>query len=125
MSSAVQVCGVTSMRFGEGPPWNSPCNKKPTIGHNSSIGQKHAFKLCSSLTNPSGIDLENLRKQIETKHNELKLQRHIQSGKGQDTRSIPSGTFHTAGIADSTTMSSKGQNFVSPTFFYVNRRCTC
>ena len=60
--------------------------------------------------------MENLRKQIETKENELKLQRHIQSGKGHDTRSIPSGTFHTTGIADSTTVSSRGQNYVSPTF---------
>lgn len=116
MSSAVQVRGVTSMASGEGPLRQSSCNKKPIVGHNGSIGQKHAFKPGSSVTKPSGTDLENLRKQIETKENELKLQRHIRSGKGQDTRSIPGGTFHTAGIADSTTMSSRGQNSVSPTF---------
>ena len=46
----------------------------------------------------------------------MTVQRHIQSGKGQDTRSIPSGTFHTAGITDSTTMSSRGQNTISSTF---------
>jgi len=116
ISSALQVRGVTSMGFGEGPPRQSPCNKKPTVGHNSSIGQKHAFKPGSYVTKPSGTDLEKLRKQIETKENELKLQRHIRLGKGQDTRSIPSGTFHTVGIADSTTMSSRRQNYVSPTF---------
>ena len=109
MSSAVQVCWVTCMVFGEGPPRQSSCNKRPIVGHNGSIGQKHAFKPGSSVTKPSGTDLENFRKQIEIKENELKLQRHIQLGKGQDTRSIPSGTFHTAGIADSTTMSSKGE----------------
>lgn len=116
MSSAVQVRGVTSMVSGEGPPRLSSCNKKPIVGHNGSIGQKHAFKPGSSVTKPSGSDLENLRKQIATKENELKLQRHIRSGKGQDTRSVPSGTFHTAGIAESTTMSSRGQISVSPTF---------
>ena len=36
-----------------------------------------------------------------------------------DTRSIPSGTFHIAGIVDSTTMSSIGGNYVSPTFSKV------
>ena len=116
MSSAVKVCGVTSMGYGEGPPQQSSCNKNPIVGHNSSIGQKHASNPGSSVTKPSGTDLDNLRKQIETKENELKLQRHIQSGKGQDTRSIPSGTFHTTGIADSKTMSSRGKNSISPTF---------
>ena len=116
MSSAVQAHGVTSMGSGEGPPRQSSCNKKPIVGHNGSIGQKHAFKPGSSVTKPSGTDLENLRKKIETKENELKLQRHTRLGKGHDTRSIPSGTFHTAGIADSTTMSSRGKNYVSPTF---------
>ena len=91
MSSAVQVHGVTSMGSGEGPPRQSSCNKNPIVGHNGSIVQKHAFKPSSSVTKPSGTDLENLRKKIE--ENELKLQRHIHSGKGQDTISIPSGTF--------------------------------
>ena len=82
MSSAVQVHGVTSMGSREGPPWQSSYIKKPIVGHNGSIGQKHAFKTGSSVTKPSGTDLENLRKKIETKENELKLHRHIQSGKG-------------------------------------------
>lgn len=112
MSSAVQVRGVT----GEGPPRQSSCNQKPLVGHNGLIGQKHAFKPGPSVTKPSGSDLENLRKQIATKENELKLQRHIRSGKGQDTRSVPSGALHAAGIAESTTMSSGEKISVNPTF---------
>jgi hypothetical protein len=116
MSSAVQVRGATSMVSGEGQPRQSSCNRKPVVGHNGLIGQKHVFKPGSSVTKPSGIDLENLRKEVAKKENELKLQRHIRSGKGQDTRSVPSGTLHIAGIAESTTMSSGEQISVSPTF---------
>lgn len=112
MSSAVQVRGVT----GEGPPRQSSCNEKPLVGHIGLIGQKHAFKPGSSVTKLSGSDLDNLRKQIATKENELKLQRHIRSGKGQDTRSVPSGALHTAGIAESTTMSGGEKISVNPTF---------
>lgn len=124
MSSAVQVRGATSMVSGEGQPRQSSCNRKPVVGHNGLIGQKHVFKPGSSVTKPSGIDLENLRKQIATKENELKLQRHIRSGKGQDTRSVPSGTLHTTGIAESTTMSSGEQISVSPTFSKLTERAS-
>ena len=82
MSSVVQVRGATSMVSGEGPPRQSSCSQKSVVGHNGLIGQKHVFKPSSSVTKPSGIDLENLRKKIATKENELKLQRHIRSGKG-------------------------------------------
>ena len=51
MSSALQVRGVTSMGSREGPPRQSSSNKKPIVGHNSSIVQKHAFKSGSSLIN--------------------------------------------------------------------------
>ena len=44
MSSVVQVRGVTSMGSREGPPRQSSCNKNPIVGHNSSIGRKHAVK---------------------------------------------------------------------------------
>ena len=73
ISSAVQVHGVNSMGSGEGPPRQLSYNKNPIVGHNSSIGQKHAFKPGSSLTKPSGTNLEKLRKKIETKENELNL----------------------------------------------------
>ena len=67
MSSAVQFCGVTSMGSGEGPPRKSSCNKNPIVGHNGSIGQKHAFNPGSYVTKPSGIDLEKLRNKLKQK----------------------------------------------------------
>ncbi|KAH9302438.1 hypothetical protein KI387_014021 [Taxus chinensis] len=137
MSSAIQVRG-------DGPTWKSSSKQKQVIGQKGSIGQKRGVKPGASITKPSGrdldnlkkkiaikggtdlenlrkqiatkggTDLENLRKQIATKENELKLQRHIKSGKGQGMVSVPDGKLHIPGVGESTVGSTGRQLSMKP-----------